>query len=178
MVGLPEDNCPMQKRAMVFVTTLVLSAAGCLSGAGVRPYRLYPPAPQPFGPEQVSTLTGYVQFVDDKDVSELGGSFELLPGCHVIGTPSHWSENTPGVNSAVVATTGRGTFALPMRAGHRYRIEVIVVGVMTGPTALLTIKGFESDLGGNETREFEQATSPKDIEACKGESSPPLRAPQ
>jgi len=84
---------------MVFVMTLVLSAAGCLSGAGVRPYRLYPPAPQPLGPDQVSTLTGYVQFVDDKDVSSLGGYFELLPGCHVIGTPLRGGVPTPGRTS-------------------------------------------------------------------------------
>jgi hypothetical protein len=166
----------MQKHHMVFMLAFALSGVGCISVA--RPYQLYSPAPQPLAPEQVSTLTGYLQFVDDKDVSELGGSFELLPGCHVIGTPSHWSERTPGVNSAVVATTGRWTFALPMRAGHRYRIEVIVVGVMTGPTAPLTIKGFESDLGGNETREFEQATSSKGIEACREEAAArSLRAP-
>jgi hypothetical protein len=166
----------MQKHGVVFVMVLALTAAGCISVA--RPYQLYPPGPQPLRPEQVATLTGYVQFVDDKDVSELGGSFELLPGCHVVGTPSHWSEQTPGVNSAVVATTGRWTFALPMRAGHRYRIEVNVVGVMTGPTAPLTIKGFESDLGGNETREFEQATSPNDIEGCKKEAAGFLPTPK
>jgi hypothetical protein len=167
----------MQKHGVVFVMTLALSAASCLSGAGARPYQLYPPAPQPLAPEQVSTLTGYVQLVDDKDVSSLGGYFELLPGCHVIGTPSHWSERSPGSYSVVVATTGRWTFALPMRAGRRYRIEVIV-GVMTGPTAPLTIKGYESDLRGNQTREFEHATSPKDIEACKQEAARSLRAPQ
>ena len=166
----------MQKHGLVFMMTVALSAAACISVA--RPYQLYPPALRPLAPEQVSTLTGYVQFVDDKDVSELGGSFDLLPGCHVIGTPSHWSERSPGSYSVVVATTGRRTFALPMRAGHRYRIEVMVVGVMTGPTAPLTIKGYESDLGGNQTREFERATSPKDIEACKEEAARSLRAPQ
>jgi hypothetical protein len=158
----------MQKHHMIFVVTAALSAAACISVA--RPCQLYPPAPQPLASEQVSTLTGYVQFVDDKDVSELGGSFDLLPGCHVIGTPSHWSERSPVSYSVVVATTGQWTFALPMRAGHRYRIEVIV-GVVTGPTAPLTIKGYESDLRGTQTREFEHATSLKDIEACKQEAA-------
>jgi hypothetical protein len=167
----------MHKHDMVFMMTFALSAAACISGAGVRPYQLYPPAPQPLAPEQVSTLTGYVQFVDDKDVSSLGGSWELLPGCHVIGTPSHWGERSPGGNSAVVSTTGRWTFALPMRAGHQYRIEVIV-GVMTAPTGTLTIKGYERDLRGNQTREFERARSLKDIETCNAEAARSLPAPR
>jgi len=159
---------------MVLMMALALSAASCLSGAAVRPDRLYPPAPQPLGPQQVSTLTGYVQFVDDKDVSSLGGYFELLPGCHVIGTPSHWADQSLGGNT-LNATTGRWTFALPMRAGHQYRIEVRT-GVITASTVPLTIKGYESDLGGHQTREFERATSQKDIEACNKEAARSLPA--
>ena len=165
----------MHKRDMVFKMAFALSAATCISVA--RPYRLYRPAPQPLGPEQVSTLTGYVQFVDDKDVSSLGGSWELLPGCHVIGTPSHWGDQSAGGNFSVTATTGRWTFALPMKAGHQYRIEVRA-GVLTAPTGSLTIKGYESDLGGNKTREFERATSLKDIEACKKEAAGSLPPPK
>ena len=150
---------------MVFVMALTQSAAACLSGAGVRPYRLYPPMPQPLAPEQVSTLTGYVQFVDGNDVSSLGGYFELLPGCHVVGTPSHMGVPTPGRASVGTWTTGRRTFALPMRAGHQYRIEGIL-----GVTPF-TIKGCESDLRGERTREFEPARSPKDIEACYKEAA-------
>jgi hypothetical protein len=162
---------------MVLMMALALSAASCLSGAGVRPDRLYPPAPRPLGPQQVSTLTGYVQFVDDKDVSSLGGYFELLPGCHVIGTPSHWADQSPGGNLTVTATTGRWTFALPMKAGHQYRVEVIA-GVMTAMTGPLTIKGYQRDLGGHQTREFERATSQKDIEACKEEAARSSAAPK
>jgi hypothetical protein len=168
----------MQKPALQFMMMLLtLSAAGCMSGPGLRPDRLYPPPPQPLGPDKVSTLTGYVQFVDNRDVSEMGGYFELLPGCHVIGTPSRWGEQSAGGGTTVTATTGRWTFALPMRAGHQYRIEVIVP-VFTGVTAPLNIKGHETDLGGNKTREFERATSLKDIEACFKEAGKPSPAPQ
>ena len=162
---------------MVLMMALALSAVSCLSGAAVRPDRLYPPAPQPLGPQQVSTLTGYVQFVDDKDVSSLGGYFELLPGCHVIGTPSRTGVPTPGRTSVGTFTTGRWTFALPMRAGHQYRIENRDTGMM-GPKGRFTIMGYESDLRGNQTREFERAESPKDIEACKEEAARSLPAPQ
>ncbi|HJX52274.1 MAG TPA: hypothetical protein VJ801_05865 [Polyangia bacterium] len=160
----------MQKHEMVFMVTFALSVAACVSGGGARPDRLYPPTPEPLGPQQVSTLTGYVQFVDGKDVSSLGGYFELLPGCHVIGTPSRWADQSPGGNVVVTANTGRWTFALPMKAGHQYRIEVRA-GVATGPTGPLTIKGYESDLRGNKTREFERATSQKDIAACNQEAA-------
>jgi hypothetical protein len=157
----------MQKHGVVFMVTLVLSA-GCLSGGGLRPYRLYPPAPQPLAPERVSTLEGHVQFVDDKDVSSLGGYFELLPGCHVIGTPSHLGVPSPGRTAVSWVTTGEWTFALPMKAGYQYRIEVIMPSVRTVP---LKVKGYESDLRGNQTRTFERATSPNDIEACRQEAA-------
>jgi hypothetical protein len=160
----------MQKHNMVFMMAFALSTSACMSGAAVRPDRLYPPVPQPLGPQQVSTLSGYVQFVDDKDVSSLGGYFELLPGCHVIGTPSHWADQSTGGNVHLTATTGRWTFALPMRAGYQYRIEV-QAGVITAVTGPLRIKGYESDLRGNKTREFERATSQKDIEACNKEAT-------
>jgi hypothetical protein len=155
---------------MVLMMALALSAASCLSGAAVRPDRLYPPAPQPLAPEQVSTLTGYVQFVDDKDVSSLGGYFELLPGCHVIGTPSRGGVPTPGRISVGTFDTGRLNFALPMKAGHQYRIENRDTGMM-GPRWRFTIKGYESDLRGNKTREFERVTSQKDVEVCKEEAA-------
>jgi hypothetical protein len=100
-----------------------------------------------------------------------------LPGCHVIGTLSHWADQSPGGNLTVTATTGRWTFALPMKAGHQYRIEVIA-GVMTAMTGPLTIKGYERDLAGNKTREFERAKSQKDVEACKKEAARSLPALQ
>ena len=160
----------MQKHFVVFVMALALTAGACVSGGGPLPDRLYPPGPQPLGPQQVSTLSGYVQFVDDKDVSSLGGYFELLPGCHVIGTPSRTGVPTPGRTSVGTFTTGRWPFALPMKAGHQYRIEVST-GVMTGSLVRITIKGYESDLRGNKTREFERATSQKGIETCKEEAA-------
>ena len=162
----------MQKHDMVFMMAFALSTAGCLSVPGVRPYRLYPPAPKPLSSEQVSTLTlGFVvatgmgaQIVDDKDVSSLGGYFKLLPGCHVISTPT-----PPGGKNHPTAIQPRWTFALPMRAGHQYLIERRTGGTMS-PTGWFTIKGYESDLRGNKTREFEHIESPKDIESCYKEA--------
>jgi hypothetical protein len=163
----------MQTHALVLSMTFALSAAGCLSGASTRPDRLYPAPPQPLGREQVSTLGGPVQFVDDKEVL-FGGYFELLPGCHIIGTPEKvlWP-----VGKARVAIMGRLTFALPMRAGHQYSIEVRS-GVETAPRWQFTTQVYERDLRGTKTREFEHVTSPKEIEACKEEAAGSLPLPQ
>lgn len=164
----PEHNCTMQKHGIVLMVTLVLSTAGCISGAGVRPYRLYPAGPQPLGPEQVSTLAlnpdPRRQLVDDKDVSSLGGYFELVPGCHIISVPSP----SPSRYN-VGGTTPRWTFALPMRAGHQYQVRGNAFGKLA--TERFTIRVYESDLGGKETRAFEHAEGPNDIEACKQEAA-------
>jgi hypothetical protein len=170
----------MRNRHVISIMTLALSAAGCLAGAGVRPYRLYPPTSPSLGPGQVSTLTlGYVvasgtgaQLVDDKDVSSLGGYFELLPGCHVISTPT-----PPGGRFRAAEIQPRWTFALPMKAGRQYLIERRTGGAMS-PTGWFTIKGYESDLRGNKTREFEHVTSAKDIDACKEEAAGSSPAPK
>ncbi|HEY2404660.1 MAG TPA: hypothetical protein VGI10_01585 [Polyangiaceae bacterium] len=155
----------MGNNTRVLLTTLALSTGACFASA-TPPVRLYADDGQPRRAEDVSTLSGYVQVVDGRDVSSLGGPFELLPGCHVIGTPSHWGLHSPGGDSAVTATTGQWQFALPMKAGHQYRIDVIL-GAMTGPTGSLTIKAHESDLGGHEKREFDRVTSSNDIDACQ-----------
>jgi len=154
----------MHEPRLIVLMALALSAAACISGGEPRRVRLYPASEEP-SPQELATLSGFVRFVDDRDVSELIGPFELLPGCHVIGTPLEWTGRAPDGGPGAVATTGRWTFALPMRAGHHYRIEVIT-GPLTAPVGTLTIKGFEEDLAGNTTREFERAKSPADIEAC------------
>jgi hypothetical protein len=156
-------------------SSLALSTSACLSGPGPRPDRLYPPPAQPLAPDRVSTLTGYVRFVDDKDVSELSGYLELLPGCHIIGTPSHMAAPFPATRSVGTVTTGRWTFDLPMGAGHQYQIGVIQPTARTVP---LTIKAYETDLGGHKTREFAQATSRKEIDACFKEVAGSLPAPK
>lgn len=160
----------MRKFDVALMLMVVLATTTCITAAGPIPERLYPPMPQPLRTDQVSLLSGYVQFVDDKDVSSRGTNFELLPGCHIIGTPSNWGEHSPGSDSVVTSTTGRWLFAIPMRANHQYLVKVIV-GTMTGPVGSLTIKTYESDRSGKQTREFEHVTSPKDIENCRREAA-------
>jgi hypothetical protein len=162
----------MRNHDIVLMMAAALSTVACVSSTGPLPERLYPPTAQPLRADQVSTLSGYVQFVDGKDVSSRGTYFELLPGCHLIGTPSHWGEQSPAGNAGATAVTGEWSFVLPMRAGYLYRIDV-KVGDTTSPVGSLTIKGYESDANGKDTREFERSTSPKDIEACQAKETRP-----
>jgi len=161
---------------MVFVMTLVLSAAGCLSGAGVRPYRLYPPAPQApwpgsgFHPHRLRAIRGRQGRLVARRL------LRALARCHVIGTPLRGGVPTPGRTSVGTFATGRLDFALADEAGHQYRIENRDTGMM-GPKGRFTIKAYEIDLRGNKTREFERSESPKDIEACKEEAARSLPAP-
>lgn len=67
---------------------LAVTILGCIAGEG-RGYPLYPTTDAgPMAPSRVARLAGYVRFVDGVDVSEHGTTFELLPGCHLVGTPS------------------------------------------------------------------------------------------
>jgi hypothetical protein len=142
---------------------LALSAAGCITDGG-KVHALYV-SDTPLPPERLATLAGYVARVDGRDVSSLGaGAFELLPGCHLVETPTRWGKGSE--RGAVVATTGRLTFALPMRAGHSYVIDV-EVGPLTAPTGSLWIRATETDASGERTGTFTPASSQDDIDACE-----------
>jgi hypothetical protein len=119
---------------------------------------------------EVARLDGYVRYVDGQDVSDHGDSFELLPGCHVIGTPSTWGKSNEPASGAVLITTGKLTFALPMKAGHHYSVD-LEVPFATGPSAPVSIKARERDLSGRITRIFERATSERDIHSCEDEAT-------
>src|SRR5215831_8504511 len=109
----------MDKRA--FFVAVGVGSAGCLAGSG-RGYPLYAATDPPRKPEEVSQLVGYVDAVDGKQVTEHGHSFELLPGCHTVVTPSEWGN--VGSSGGIIVRTGHATFLLPMRAAHQYLVEV------------------------------------------------------
>ena len=138
---------------------------GCLA-APSRGYPLYPLSDGARPDEsRVAQLQGYVRYVDDVVVSPHGASFEVLPGCHVIGTPSTWGDATTGNTAAVIVTTGKVTFALPMKSGYRYTVRV-ELGARTGLSGTAAIKAYESDALGTTTRTFEPAGSTVDSKTC------------
>lgn len=139
----------------------------CIEGAPAA-YPLYSPTDHPRGPSDVARLIGYVRYVDGQDVSDHGSAFELLPGCHVVGTPSTWG-NVNALSGGVVATTGRVTFALPMKAGRQYEVRV-EVEAPTGPTGTVRVESYETSARGEVTRRFSPASSADDIERCHQEA--------
>ncbi len=104
-------------------------------------------------PKEVARLDGYVKFVDSRDVSAHGTSFELTPGCHFVGTPSEWGRVAPG-SGGVIIDTGRRTFAIPMRAGYRYHADVRVRSFGGSTTASGDLETIEQDASGRTTRVF------------------------
>lgn len=130
-------------------------ATGCIAGQDPG-YPLYPVDP-PRASHEVARLVGYVRFVDGQDVSSLGKAFELLPGCHVVGTPSSWTQGQVNAGATTVQT-GRVDFALPMRAGHQYVIEVYVEP-MTGPTGRAGVRALERTASGETTHVFVPASA-------------------
>ena len=146
---------------------------GCVQGQE-QVYPLYLRTERRLPQAELSRLSGYVRYIDGEDVSSYGSSFELLPGCHLVGTPSQWGKAEPN-SGGVAADTGRWVFALPMRAGYQYAIEVNIEQ-SSGPTGRLRVQAFERDAHGTTTREFPPPLNPDDVRACRREAPGPPRA--
>ena len=101
----------------------VVWTCGCGVGSRTRGYPLR--GVENETPNQVARLHGYVQLVDDEDVSGYGHLFELLPGCHVIVTPTTFGG--AGTDAWATAETGHLRFVIRMRAGHDYEVRVSVL---------------------------------------------------
>jgi hypothetical protein len=159
--------------ALLVACAAVASSQGCVQGQE-QYYPLYLRTERRLPQSELARLSGYVRFIDDEDVSPYGRSFELLPGCHLVGTPSQWGKAEP--NSGVVtADTGRWVFALPMRAGYQYVIE-LQLEQMSGPRGRLQVRAFERDSHGTTTREFAPPRNADDVQACRQEAPGPAKA--
>ena len=146
-----------------------MSATACLSGAPIVDHPLYPESEGQLTPDRVARLVGYVHAVDGRDVSNLDGGYLLLPGCHIVVTPNEWGRGDMN-SGAVTVRTGPVPFAIPMRAGYQYSVEVDP-GVMTGPTGRATLKATETDAAGNFVSQFEPARSEAELAECAAKGS-------
>jgi hypothetical protein len=141
------------------------SLSGCFAGGTMVDTPLYPVGAQPLPPEEVARLVGYVQQVDGEDVSQRGSAFALLPGCHMVVTPTQWSRGTAN-SGATMVNTGPILFALPMKAGRQYVVDV-QIEASSGPKGRVTIATVEKDLQGNVTGTFAPARSDADLAKCR-----------
>lgn len=110
-------------RLQTAVALAALVASGCGVGSRTRGYPLHGDANTPLS--AVARLHGYVEEVDGDNVTEHGNLYELLPGCHVIGTPRTWGG--AGVDASATAETGHLRFVIKMRAGHDYEVRVLML---------------------------------------------------
>jgi hypothetical protein len=86
--------------------------------------------------------------VDGHDVASLGGSFELLPGCHVVQIGGRTGQ-VDVMRGGWAATLPPLTYAFRMRAGHGYVIELQrdpTIGL--GPHGTGRIVAYEQDAAG------------------------------
>jgi hypothetical protein len=147
-------------------------------------YPLYPNPEHHLDPSKVAKLVtstsaptsgAIIKAVDGRNVAEQeAGTFELLPGCHVVQT-------TDSLVMASRAITWRGNpgsrvFALRMKAGRTYVVRLDLIEGMSG-TARIAIRAEEQDPRGATTETFEAAKNIDDIKACQAWRSDELTTP-
>jgi hypothetical protein len=149
---------------LALVAALLLSFSGCLAApAEQRPVSLYPHSDLTLPSERVARLEGYIKTIDGQNVSE-GKSFELLPGCHLLVTPSMFVVPAwPRADGAPIGIdTGTLEFAVEMRAGYQYTVEV----EPWSTAASFEVKVHEEDDHGATTRLIPPVSSGRAVAAC------------
>ena len=156
--------------------------AGLLAAGSCRHFQrdahpLYEGAPRPS--TEVARLSGPIAKVDGVDVSELGGIFALLPGCHIVQLRARIGEGTG--TGAWTEEIGRVVYAIAMRAG---RVYVIDVELKAGGSASsvgnagiggIKLRAVEQDAEGKVVAKLSKARTKADIEKCR-EADASLRA--
>ena len=133
--------------ARASIAAIALTA--CISGQP-QAYPLYPHTGPPVSPEQLAHLSGYVQLVDGRDVSSLGTSFDLLPGCHEVQTPLSYGHSELNAGSMYMKT-GHIVYSMTMKAGYSYVIKANVEKT-GGHTYGGQLQAYEKNAQGEVTR--------------------------
>ncbi|HVY30812.1 MAG TPA: hypothetical protein VHB79_29840 [Polyangiaceae bacterium] len=113
------DLPAFSRRALPVLGLLSLGLlTGCIRTA--RGQQLYggPQLPE----ERVARLVGPIERVDGNSVPAGVGTFELLPGCHLVQIGGSMGSFKSAPESGWSATVPREVYAFPMRAGRSYSI--------------------------------------------------------
>ena len=143
----------------------LLLLSGCIVRAG-DPHPLYPNPETPRPPAEVARLFGPIAAVDGQDVSRLGKSFALVPGCHIVRLVEKVGAINTSAATGFVGMTGGVVFALKMRANFAYEVEV-QMRETAGPTGTLLIQAWERAADGSSATPIPPARSEADIDACR-----------
>jgi hypothetical protein len=159
-------------RSLLVPTALAL---GCL-GSEPPAIALYPNAAAGrLPPAQVATLLGPIARVDDRDVADLGGPFELLPGCHVVEL-TRQIPNGFRLSSGVYGTSQLpvAIFALPMKAGARYVLwrDLVPAGTSMGRRLVFSAR---EELPGGAATDLSPSAAWSDIVDCRTTNATPAR---
>lgn len=155
----------MTRSSSVVSVAVALLIAACIARSG-EPHPLYPNAEVRRPAEQVARLFGPIASVDGQDVSRLGKSFSVLPGCHVVQLLNKVGAINTSNGGGYVGMTGGAVFALRMRANFTYEIDVQVQSV-TGPVGQLAIQAWERPADGSSATPIAPARSAEEIADCQ-----------
>jgi hypothetical protein len=153
--------------ACAAVASLAVAASGAAATRCIHHqnagFALYEPATPRRPPAEVARLYGPVASVDGRDVSALGRSFELEPGCHVVVTLKEMLEfdNAASVSGQFPPMT----YAFRMRAAHAYVIEH-PTSTVGGNQAITWLDAHEEAPDGQKLP-LGPTTSDRVVEACK-----------
>jgi len=146
---------------------VALLALACHPGVAPRGVPLYSNvSATPLPRTAVAELMGPVGKVDGRDVMEQGGTFELLPGCHVVEL-DHRPLNSDNPNGHV-RLSGQfplTTYAIRMKAGASYTIRRNLVSGGMGMMIRIQQSAQEEDAGGKVT-ELNPMKSVDEIHEC------------
>jgi hypothetical protein len=96
----------------------------------------------------MARLFGPIGSVDGQDVSHMGKSFALLPGCHTVMLAEKTGQiNDLGNGGYVASLPQHAVWAFRMQGGHTYEIAVRLDS-QTGPVGPLDIHAWDRDANG------------------------------
>lgn len=142
-----------------------LLALACSPGIAPRGAPLYANA-APLPRTAVAELMGPIGKVDGRDVLGQGGSFELLPGCHVVELDRR-PLNSDNMSGGVYLSGNYPltTYAIRMKAGASYIIRRGLPSSGGGQMVLLQLSALEEDANGRVT-ELNPMKSTDEIHEC------------
>jgi hypothetical protein len=151
------------------ILACLLAAAGGVACGHLQPvdHPLYPGPARPSG--EVARLSGPLALVDGADVSGLGSSFALLPGCHVVELQKRIGEGS--TSGAWSADLRHRVYAFKMQAGHSYEIDVQLrsgnESVGNGTVGAVKITAVERDARGTAVGFLAPVRNNAEVQACR-----------
>jgi hypothetical protein len=145
----------------------VALAAACRPGAGPAAVPLYPNAAATRLPSaQVALVSGPIAKIDDKDLENQAGGFELLPGCHLVELQRQLVDDSYALTGGTYwsGQFPKTVYAIRMKAGARYVIRRDIVS--DGQVGRVVLSAQEQAPNGM-TVDLAPVQSVEEVKACQ-----------